>query len=213
MTQPLVSILLPHLRNPSNDAALRVCLDCLITNTGINFELMLESVAERRDIYGVLNHMAARCNTDWILPLNTDVFVAPGWIEPLYEARDADTIVSPVMVECGAIPVNDLNLERNFGRRPETFRRAEFETWVADGGGWRDDWRDGDAAWYFPSLLARDGFVNAMHGFDTDLGGFPAPLDVDYWARWTARGGKFKRVQSFVYHLQAYNETERGVRE
>lgn len=212
MTLPLVSILLPHLRNSENDKALRVCLDCLIANTDLDYELIVEGVAERRDIYRVVNSMAWRANADWLIFMNSDVFVAPGWIRPLYDAREANTIVSPVMVECGAIPVNDRNLERDYGRKPETFRRSEFEAWVATGGGWRDDWHDGQQAWYFPSLIQRDSF-NAVGGFDITKGAFPDDLDRQFWDAWGRTGGYFKRVRSFVYHLQAFSETGRGVRD
>lgn len=211
MTQPVVSILLPHLRNPSNDEALRVCLDCLIANTTLDYHLDMEAVEQRRDIYAVINRMARRAPTDWIIPLNTDVFVSPNWIDSLWDARQSNTIVSPVMVECGAIPVNDLNLERNFGRTPSAFDRAGFEAWVAEGGGWRDDWRDGDQAWFFPSLIEREAFL-ALGGFDLTKGVFPAPLDIDFWNRWEAGGGRFKRVHSFVYHLQVFSDPTRGVR-
>ena len=213
MTAPLFTILLPHLRNSSNDAALRVCLDCLVANTGLDYELMLEAVEERRDIYAVINHMAKRANTDWLIPLNSDVFVPPGWVEPMWEARHPNAIVSPTMVECGAIPVNDLNLQKDFGRRPETFRRAEFEQWVREGGGVRDDWHDGDRSWYFPSLLERDRFLS-LGGFDTTRGFFPLhPLDMWFWDTWAASGGTFKRVRSWVYHLQVWSDQTRGNRE
>ena len=199
MTTPLVSILLPHLREPANDKALRICLDCIVANTGLNYELIVESVAERRDIYRVVNHMAERANSDWIIPTNTDVFVAPGWVEPLYEARDTQAIISPVMVECGKIGVHVLNYERNFGTTPENFNREAFEQFVRDGG----EWREGDRAWYFPSLLPRRAFLD-MGGFDTTKGSFPDPLDIDFWDRWGASGRQFKRVRSWVYHLQQW---------
>lgn len=208
MTQPHVSILLPHLRNTENDKALRVCLDCLIANTGMNYELLLEGVAERRDIYRVVNDMATRANSDWLIPFNSDVFAAPNWLEPLWAAREVYTIVSPVMVECGAIPVSDRNLERDFGRTPERFRRTEFEAWAAAGGGWRDEWQDGQRAWYFPSLINRHAFLSAG-GFDTSRGAFPDPLDTWFWDAWERGGGRFQRVRSFVYHLQAWSD---GVR-
>lgn len=211
MTEPLVSILLPHLRNPSNDAALRVCLDCVVANTDINYELIVESVAERRDIYGVVNRMAEKARTDWIIPLNTDVFVSPGWITSLWELRDPETIVTPVLVECGAIPVNERNLERDFGRTPQTFARSDFELWTRLGGGWKDGWNVDAESWYFPSILNRNAFIG-LGGFDTSIGGFPDPLDMDFWLLWELNGGKFKRAHSYVYHLQAYNEPERGKR-
>lgn len=211
MTKPLFTILLPHLRNDSNNEALRICLDCLVANTGLNYELMLESVAERRDIYAVLNSMAARAVTDWLVPINTDTFAAPGWAEPMWQARAHYRIVSPVLVECGAIPVNDRNLQKDFGRKPETFRRAEFEAWVQAGGGWRDDWHTYDEAWYHPALIERDAFLG-MSGYNTSIGEFPAELDMDFHERWKADGRGFQRVNSYFYHLQAYNEPERGNR-
>ena len=209
--KPLVSILLPHLRNPDNDKALRIALDTLVTHTNIDYELLVEGVEARRDYYTVLNSMAAKATADWILPTNTDVFYSPGWLLPLYDARDFNAIVSPVMTECGAIPVNDRNFERNFGRTPETFRRTEFEAWVEAGGGWRDDWLDGQEAWFHPSLYNKQAFL-AMGGFDTTLGSFPAPLDIDYHERWHARGGTFKRARSWVYHLQNFSNVGRGER-
>lgn len=213
MTEPLISILLPHLRNPENDAALRICLDCLVTHTDIDYELLVEGVAERRDIYAVINAMAKRASADWLVFWNSDVFCAVDWIRPLYDARELNTIVSPVMVECGAIPVNDRNLERDFGRRPETFRRDEFEAFVLDGGGWKEWWREDEEAWYFPSLINRNMF-NWMGGFDTTRGSFPLiPLDIYFWDKWQQAGKHFRRVKSFIYHLQCFSETGRGVRE
>lgn len=208
MTQPLVSFLLPHLRNADNDAALRICLDCIVANTSLNYELLLESVAERRDIYAVVNDMAKRANSDWLVFMNTDVFVSGGWIKPLWEARDHNTIVSPVMVECGAIPVSDRNLEMDFGRTPQAFRRTEFEEWVRQGAGWRDEWIPGERAWYFPSLINRNMF-NWMGGFDTSQGAFPDPLDKWFWDKWQRDGKRIERVRSFVYHLQAFSDGAR----
>jgi hypothetical protein len=210
--KPLISILLPHLRNPYNDAALDIALSCIVANTDIDYEVIIEAVSERRDIYGVINSMAARCNSEWIVPTNTDVFMAAGWASALYDARAHDVIAAPIMVECGAIPVNDRNLERDFGRTPQTFRRAEFEAWTADGGGWREHWREDEQSWYFPSLFSRERFLD-LGGFDTGRGSFPLdPLDIYFWDTWAANGGSFRRVRTFVYHLQAYSEEGRGVR-
>lgn len=208
MTQPQVSLLLPHLRNADNDAALRICLDCVVANTSLNYELLLESVQERRDIYAVVNDMAKRANADWLVFMNSDVFVSPGWIKPLWEARDHNTIVSPVMVECGAIPVSDRNLEMDFGRTPQAFRRTAFEEWVRQGGGWKDEWDEHGQAWFFPSLIHKNMF-NWMGGFDTSKGKFPDDLDRQFWNAWQRDGKKFRRVRSFVFHLQAYSDGKR----
>jgi len=215
MSVPLVSLLLPHLREPENDKALRIALDCIVANTGLNYELMVEAVAERRDIYRVLNHMAQRANSPWIIPMNSDVFVAPGWLEPIYEERHLNVIVSPCMVEPGAIGVNERNIEKNFGMTPDSFRRAEFEAWVAAGGHWSINWLEGHWNWFFPSLIPRYTFLTKLYGFDVSKGAFPDPLDIEFWNRWEANGGTFKRVHSFVYHLQQWSfkeEQQKAVR-
>ena len=213
---PNVSILLPHLREPNNDTALKVCLDCLVANTATDFELVMESVATRRDIYGVLNRMAERAIGEWIIPMNTDVFVSPGWMEPLLEAADPNTIVSPVMVECGAIGVHERNLQRDFGMTPDSFQREAFEQWVLEGADWLGGWVEGDWAWFFPSLLPRQRFLD-LGGFDTTRGAFPRePLDINFWIDWETQGGLFKRVRSWVYHLQQWSskeEQEKAVRQ
>ena len=79
MTRPQISIIIPHLREPQNDKALQIALACILDNTDLDYELMVEAVATRRDIYPVLNNMAQRARADWIVFSNSDVFFAPGW--------------------------------------------------------------------------------------------------------------------------------------
>jgi hypothetical protein len=204
VARPLVSILLPHLRERPNDAALQIALSCIVDNTSLDYELIMEAVEERRDIYGVLNGMAQRANSEWIIPHNSDVFVGPGWLEPLYEARDLNAIVSPVMVECGAIGVAPVNLPKDFGKTPDTFRRDEFEAWVRAGGE-MPGVPGGVRRWYFPSLLPRRPFLD-MGGFDIARGTFPNDtVDIWFWDKWEAAGKEFRAPRSFVYHLQAYS--------
>jgi len=208
MTQPLISILLPHLREPENDRALQIAVDTLIAHTDLNYELMIESVAERRDIYPVINQMAARAAGDWIVFWNSDVFASPNWIQPLYDARHENAIVSPTMVECGAIGVSERNLYHDFGMTPDTYRRAEFEQWVRDGAEWSVNWIEGQRAWYFPSLLSRARFL-ALGGFDAAFGHFPTdPVDIHFWDGWEAQGGEFIRARAWVYHLQHWSSEE-----
>jgi len=200
MKSPDISILLPHLRVKENDKALQVAMDCLIDNTGLDYELVIEAVQERRDIYRVLNRMVEKAASDWIVFTNSDVFFAPGWAESMWEARQENRIVTGVIVECGAIGVNVMNYHRNFGMTPETFKRNQFEQWVSEGG----EWRDGEG-WYFPSLHYRPDFQR-MGGFDLTRGVFPLdPLDIDYWERFKAAGGHVQRVASYCYHLQFYS--------
>jgi len=198
--KPELSILLPHLRQRENDKALKVCLDTIIDNTGVNYEIIVESVAERRDIYPVCNSMAERARAEYIVFHNSDVFFAPGWAEAFLEAAAHDTIVAGVIVECGAIGVASANIKRNFGMTPESYQRAAFERWVISEG-----FMPPGEGWYFPSLHPRDEFVE-LGGFDSSRGGFMVqPSDIDYWNQWRAMGRKVVRVPSFCYHLQNFS--------
>ncbi len=96
---PAISIIIPHLRNADNDKALKVAVDCIIDNTDIDYELIVESVATRRDIYPVLNNMVHRARGEWLVFSNSDVCLAPKWASGFYDCRDKDTIVTGVIVE------------------------------------------------------------------------------------------------------------------
>ena len=202
MASPLVSILLPHLRTPENNKALAVALDCLATNTGIDYELIIEGVEERRDIYPVVNRMVKDARCEWIVKTNSDVFFAPGWLEPMWEAREQNTIVAGVLVEPGAIGVSVQNIHLDFGMRPETFRRADFERFARETRLFPDG-----RGWIWPSLHNRQTFLDIC-GYDSTHIQWPEPVDLDYWQRWEAAGKQFKRVRSYAYHLQNFSNDD-----
>lgn len=202
MINPQVSILLPHLRQAQNDKALRIALSCLVSNTSVDHELKTENVAERRDIYSVINRMAASAVSEWIVLMNSDHFVAPGWIEPFLAAAQPHLMLSCILVECGAIGVHTMNYAANFGMTPETFDRAAFEDFARQGTAWLDGY-----SWFWPVMLHRQTFLE-MGGFDTSRGGFPAPLDFHFGERWQSMGRGFGRVKSYVYHLQNYSSID-----
>ena len=210
--KPQVSVLIAHLRETENDKALKMCLECLVDNTSVDYEIIVSAVEARRDLYTVCNEMATRAQADYIVFHNSDVFMAPGWAEPMLAAARPDRIVAGVIVECGAIGVAIDNIHKNFGMRPDTFRRAEFERWVREVGHVHVPPTEG---WYFPSLHPRETFLE-MGGFDLTKGAFPTdPLDIIYWDTWRKSGRKVKRVASFCYHLQHYSdksEQEKEVR-
>lgn len=201
MSKPEISILLPHLRGPANDRALRIALDCLIENTAADFELLMDTSVG--DVYTICNRLAAQASGEWIVFTASDVFMAPGWDAPMLEAAQVNRIVTGVIVECGAIGVHVLNHHHNFGMTPETFDRAAFEAWCIE-----SPEMPAGHGWYFPSLHHRQSFLD-FGGFDVSRGPFPEPLDSYYWAVWKKSGREIYRAKSFCYHLQNYsNEVE-----
>jgi len=204
---PDISIIIPHLRNADNDKALKIAIDCIVDNTDLDYELMVEAVATRRDIYPVLNNMAHRARAEWIVLSNSDVFMAKGWASAFYNARHEDTIVTGVIVECGVIGVSPINYHKNFGVTPDSFRRDAFEAWVTT-----DEATDifsgqhfhNPRGWYLPCLIHKRTF-NHFGGFDTQGGKWPDdPVDIYTWNKWAAAGKQFKRAPSWCYHLQNF---------
>lgn len=210
---PDISIIFPHLRQPANDKALAIALDCIVDNTALDYELMIESVAERRDIYPVFNQMVKRANAEWVVLSNTDVFFAPQWAEPMYEARDMHTIINGVIVEPGAIGVASANKHAEYGFTPATFRRSEFESWVSEHGEVTYNLMDKGRSWYLPCLIHRDTWLE-FGGFDTSTGTWPEwPVDLYTWDKWAAAGNGFRRVNSFSYHIQNWSSEREQSRE
>jgi hypothetical protein len=209
MTRPAISIIIPHLRESQNDRALHIALACILDNTDLDYELIVEAVATRRDIYPVLNNMAQRARADWIIFSNSDVFFAPGWASALYNGRDENAITTGIIAECGAISVAADNYELHYGVTPEGYDRAGFEAWVAsDGARIYGDKAHQHRGWYFPCLLHKRTF-NHSGGFGDGGGVFPHdPADMEYWNKWEASGKGFKRVNSWCYHLQAYTDPD-----
>ena len=206
---PAISIIIPHLREPANDKALKIAIDCIIDNTDIDYELMVEAVAARRDIYPVLNNMTHRARAEWIVYSNSDVFFAPGWASAFYNARDEQSITTGIIAECGVIGVAADNYELHYGVTPETYDRAGFEAWVAENGARiYGDKAHQHRGWIFPCLLNKRAF-NHFGGFKTDYGEWPDdPVDMFTWDEWAKVGKGFKRCNSWSYHLQNFTSTE-----
>jgi len=196
---PDLSVLIAHKREPSNDDALAITLDMLADNTACEYELLIDDTTPK-DAYVAYNDLAAQASCEWIVFLNSDTFPGPGWDVEMLKAAEPHTIITPVLVECGAIGVHVMNYEANFGNTPANFDRKSFEQWVNNGG----EMRSGEG-WYMPSLHPRDEFL-ALGGFPTHRGAFGfIQIDKLYWDAWREVGNMVKRVRSFFYHLQYWS--------
>ena len=196
----MISILIPHLREQRSDDAFKICLECIVDNTDVDYEVMIKAVAGSQGVYRAYMTMAERACGEWLLIHNNDMFLAPGWARPMLDVAQLDTIVSGVLVECGAIcPANE-NVRMDFGMLPETFRRKEFEAWVAKNQPW-----PGRPGHHALVIVHRETFLN-YGGYDLSLGEYPhVCLDQELWGRWGKSGNQFARVRSYCYHLQQWS--------
>jgi hypothetical protein len=196
-----IAILIPHKRAPENDKALTVALDCIARNTDIDYELLIDATTPACP-YEVINRLARAASAEYVVFANSDVFFAPGWAEPMLAVAAPNKIVTGVLVEPGAIGVNERNAHFNFGMTPDRFDREAFEAWVAEQSG-----NPTGVGWFFPSLHHRETFLS-RGGFDPARGRFPEPLDKHYWNQWQRSDGQIERVASYAYHLQNWSNPE-----
>lgn len=203
------TIILPHRRNPGNDAALTICLDCIARNTRNDFALIMDAAVDS-PLYPRINRMIESAYTDCVVYMASDMFLCPNWDVPMLEAWTPDTIVTNVVVEPGAIAMHHMNLHRDFGRKPSTFQREAFETWAANDAPMLEG-----QGWYCPYMISRTAFLN-QGGFATDLKpdemGFSG-ADQLFFAEWESAGGSIVRAKSFVYHLQRWSDEGEQVHE
>jgi hypothetical protein len=195
------TIILPHKRNPGNDAALAVALDCLMANTRSDFALMIDAAADS-PLVPRINCMVEHAPTECCVYWASDTFAAPGWDTAMLELFAPDTFVNGVLVEPGAIGVYAENFQKDFGRRPDTFRRAEFDAWCE-----KAEVPAGEG-WYCPYMFPRSGWLahgGLMPSTNTDHHGFTG-ADMDLFGRWKASGNRVVRARSYAYHLQRYSD-------
>ena len=197
------TIILPHKRNPGNNAALAICLDCLQTNTVSDFILIMDAATDE-PLYPRVNRMVGQAETQICVYWASDMFAAPGWDVPMFDliTENIHTIVNNTVVEPGVISMYGGNHRADFGRRPETFDRAAFEAWAANGH------TAGGDGWFAPYMFPTRGFI--------ELGGLDTTIDADWefgsadmalFDKWKAAGHNVVRAPgSFVYHLQRYSD-------
>lgn len=195
------TILLPHRRNPGNNRALKVALECIQDNTITpNFLLNLDCAVDE-PLYERINRMVQQASTDCVIYWSSDMFPAPGWDKAMLDVWNKDTIVTNVVVEPGVIGVHPDNLEADFGRLPETFARQAFEDWCINA-------PVPLRYWFAPYMVSRSAFLD-IGGLQTNLAGDGdgfSPADVVFFEQWLASGRNIVRARSFLYHLQRYSQ-------
>ncbi len=201
------TIILPHKRNPGNDAALRIALDCLFANTVNDFYLLIDAAADQ-PLYERIHRLMSQATTEAVVYTTSDSFHAPGWDTPLLAAFAPNRLVYGVVVEPGMIGVHAGNVALDFGRRPDQFDRAGFEAWAASGPGVPDGFG-------FPAPIL---YPRALYlQYDYPLLDQPDfyPRDDMIIDRMVADGACERvRVPSYFYHLQRYSDaTEQARRE
>lgn len=196
------TIILPHKRNPENDKALQICLDCLFQNTVNDFHLLMD-VATDKPLYERIHKLVLQATTECVLYTCSDTFHAPGWDVPMLEVFRPDNLVYGVVFEPGMIGVHEGNVHADFGRRPEQFDRAGFEARAVG----RADMPSG-YGFPAPIMFGKTIYLNYDYPFEnSDTAEFYPRDDVIIDRMMEAGVVKKIRVPSYFYHLQRYSDS------
>lgn len=200
----MISIVFPHAINSGNDAVLNLKLKMLQDNTRCQYEILYLANMKRPDlVYKGWDWLIRNAKFDLILWDNSDIVYAPEWDVNVLRNKDNANWIGLELVECGQIGVHTNNIHMDFGITAETFRRAEFESWVAAYSANRHNHRPG-FSWYSPSVWKKDWYIS-MGGFDLSHQ-FPHPVDSMFREKAEKLGQRFIVANSFAYHFQRAGE-------
>lgn len=200
----MISIVFPHAINSGNDAVLNLKMQMLRENTTCEYEVLYLANMKRPElVYRGWDFLMRNAKYELILWDNSDIVYAPKWNELVIEYQHKANWLGLELVECGMIGVAPSNIHKDFGITAETFRRKEFEDWVAEYSKNRPGFRKG-FCWYSPSVWKKSWYIS-MGGFDLEHQ-FPHPVDSMFKEKAEKLGQRFIVVNSFAYHFQRAGE-------
>lgn len=196
------TVILPHKRNPGNNRALKVALDCLETNARYDHHLIIDA-AEDKPLYERVNKMVEQATTKIVIYTASDMFPNKNWDDEMLKVYVDNAIVVPIIVEPGVIGIHSANIEHDFGRTPERFKRKEFENWCETA-------PIPNGYWFAPFLINRNRFLD-LGGLQTNLQGDHqgfSPADVVLFEKHLANDGYIAKAHCYIYHLQRWSQIE-----
>ena len=200
----MISIIFPHLINKENNAVLDLKIQMLKDNATYPYEILILADNGRKDlVYESWDWLMRRSKYELVLWDNSDIVYAPNFMDNVIKHKDDADWIGIELVECGAIPVAETNMQKDFGRTSSSFDRKGFEDWVAEYSKDRPSLREG-FCWYSPSVWKKSWYIQ-MGGFNTSIP-FPYPNDADFRNKCIQAGCRFAVANSFAYHFQRAGE-------
>lgn len=191
----MISIIVPYL---SNSRCIDLFKNIIKENTISKYELI--EIIDNTDVYAAFNEGVKKANGNIIILLNDDMFVCKGWDELYIKYAKGKTLVTGYLVEPGVIPVSSKNINKNFGKNPESYGRFEFEHWAEQIKTTLPESINGKG-WYMPMAMEKKYFIEypneIKYPYPNDVLLIDNILEVQQYS--------FKKVASLCYHLQAFS--------
>jgi len=150
-------------------------------------------------VYRAWNRAVAEAETEYVVLMNSDMYVSDYWLDELMEAaRVPNTLPCSLLVESGRIPSAMPEYVRPLGTTPDQFDR---EAWGLEAASLRRPGRTEPGRLFMPVLFERESFLR--------LGGYPlgnppgTTGDKDLFRRYAEAGYRHVTcLGSVTYHCQ-----------
>lgn len=190
----MLSIVVPYL---SNSQCIDLFKQLIKENTSADYELV--EIVDNTDVYEAWNEGVRRSTRDVVILINDDMFIPKNWDIPYVKYAKGKTLVTGYVVEPGVIPVSDLNICKDFGKNPNTYRKDDFQKWSEEMNKCTPEVINGKG-WYMPMAIERKYFIEYPNEIK-----YPHPNDVILIDQiMPSMGYNFLKVNSYCYHLQAF---------
>lgn len=179
-------------------------------------------------VYRAYNLAVEYSKTDYVVLVNSDMAYSRGSLSSLIKRAKPDLFIASRLVELGIMPSGQFGIEKDFGSKPKTFRKRDFEKYAVQIS--LDSIEQGGL--FMPLLVHRETFLS--------LGGFPEgnlmrsslegyvngsnaiiaepnqdliPGDAAFMLKAAKSGIRhITAFDSIVYHFQAGERRDRGRR-
>jgi hypothetical protein len=193
----MLSVIVPYL---SNSRCIGTCKRLLEENTVNDYKLV--EIVDWTDVYAAFNHgVHVSDEDDTVVLLSDDMFVAKGWDVPYVKHIGNKVVCTGYLIEPGALEVSKRNVEKNFGKTPETFQESVFMQWADEFKKTIPEVVTGKG-WYMPLVMRKRDWINYPNERK-----FPhSPNDIELVDNiLPSMGYEFRKVNSVCYHLQAFS--------
>lgn len=112
-------------------------------------------------VYRAYNKAVEIAQGEYVLLVNSDMAYAPGALATLMREASPDVFLAGRLVELGVMPTGKFGIEKDFGARPEKYRRQEFVKFATK----ISERSSREGGLYMPLLVNRASFL--------EIGGYP----------------------------------------
>lgn len=190
----MLSIIVPYL---STSPCIEIFKQMIKENTASEYELV--EIVDSTDVYDAFNSGVKRANGELVALLNDDMFVGKDWDVNYVKYTKEKTVCTGYLVEPGVIPVSSRNIHKDFGRSPSSFRKEEFLKWSDEKRETLPEVIDG-MGWFMPLVMEKKHWIDYPNEKK-----HPHPNDIELLEKiLPSMGYKYLKVNSVVYHLQAF---------